>query len=242
MRLVPQQTDREELLDRNFGTLSEVRRSLHDIRRINVYLGGARVVMEPALSMLKKRGLRRATILDLGTGCADIPLRLQRDAARLGIEARVIGLDINARHLRVAREDLATARVLAPRENIQLLRGDAFHLPLKNDSVDIVISSLFLHHFRAPQIAELLRECERVSRVGFVMNDLVRHNVPLIFFRLTRPIFARSYLTRHDGEASLWRGYTADEMRKIVDGAGIEGARVASHFPFRLSVTREKIS
>ena len=240
MRFVPKQTDREELLDKNYGTLAEVHRSLHDIRRINTHLGGARVVIAPALSMLQKRGLRRATILDLGTGCADIPLRLQRDAARLGIEARVIGLDINARHLQIAKQDLASSRVLATRENIQLLRGDAFHLPLQNDGVDVVISSLFLHHFRAPQIAELLRECERVSRIGFVMNDLVRHNTPLIFFRLTRPIFARSYLTRHDGEASLRRGYTAAEMQKIVAGSGIEGARVASHFPFRLSVTREK--
>jgi ubiquinone/menaquinone biosynthesis C-methylase UbiE len=240
MRLVPPQTNREELLDRNFGTLAEVRRSLHDIRRINRYLGGARVVCHPALSMLKQRGLRAATILDIGTGCADLPLRLQHDARRAGIDVRVIGLDINARHLRIAREDLRAARVLAATKNIQLLRADAFRLPLKDNSVDVVISSLFLHHFRAPQIAELLREFDRVSRVGFVMNDLVRHNIPLYFFRLTRPLFARSYLTRHDGEASLRRGYTVAEMEKIVAKSGISHARVAAHFPFRLSVTREK--
>ena len=118
------------------------------------------------------------------------------------------------------------------------MRADAFALPLADSSVDIVVSSLFLHHFRAPQIVQLLREFDRVARAGWVMNDLVRHIAPLLFFKTTWPIFARSYLTRHDGAASLRRGYTVQEMQQIV--APINGAAVRAHFPFRLSITRQK--
>lgn len=237
MSFVPRQVNREELLDLNRGSLAEVRRSLHDIRRINTYLGGARVVCEATLGMLQKCGLGRATVLDIGTGCADIPLRLTKMAEARGISLCVIALDNNARHLRVARDDLSSHQV---GRAVSLLQADAFRLPLCDDAVDVVISSLFLHHFRGPQIVQLLREFDRVSRIGWAMNDLVRHLTPLVFFRLTRPIFARSYLTRHDGEASLRRGYTAHEMQRIVGQTQLPGMCVRRHFPFRMSIVREK--
>ncbi len=229
-----QQIDRAELLDLRQGSLAEVRTSLHDIRRINTYLGGAKVIGDATFALLRKHNLRHATILDIGTGSGDLPTYLARKARRYNLELKVFALDINARHLKIAREDL---RDTTP--NIHLLQADAFHLPLENESVDVVISSLFLHHFRAPQIRELLAEFERVSRVGFVVNDLVRHNVPLWFFRLTRPIFARSYITRHDGAASLRRAYTTAEMREIVCGSSVQKAVVREHFPFRLSIVNE---
>lgn len=224
----PPQLNREELLDEGAGTLSEVRRSLRDIERINTYLGGAKPVCDTTWKMLDENRLSQATILDVGTGSADIPRRLVRMAPRRGTKLFVVGLDISARHLRIAQETTQDTPEIA------LLAGDAFRLPLADQSVDIVLASLFLHHFRPPQIELLLREFSRVARVGWIMNDLVRAYVPLWFFRLTRPIFARSYLTRHDGEASLRRGYTPSEMARIVKG--IDNACVHCHFPYRMSV------
>jgi ubiquinone/menaquinone biosynthesis C-methylase UbiE len=164
-------------------------------------------------------------------------MRLVRLAQSRNTDLRVLALDNNARHLQVAREDLNEQTASS---NVHLLQADAFRLPLHDNAVDIVVSSLFLHHFRAPQIGQLLREFHRVSRIGWVMNDLVRHYVPLVFFRLTKPIFARSYITRHDGEASLRRGYTIDEMQRIVGQAPELQARVREHFPYRISIVGEK--
>ncbi len=234
--LVPPQSDREELLDLHRGSLNEVRRSLHDIRRINTYLGGAKVIGDATFALLQKHQVQNATVLDIGTGSADLPLYLVKQAQRRKLTIRVLALDVNARHLRIAREDLRGSQA----KNIHLLQADAFRLPLRDESVDVVISSLFLHHFRSTQIHQLLAEFERVSRRGWIVNDLVRHNVPLWFFRLTRPIFAHSYITRHDGEASLRRAYTTDEMQKIVHQSVVPSARVRSHFPFRFSIARKK--
>lgn len=234
MNLAPRQTDREELLDLNHGTLAQVRESLHDIRRINTWLGGGGVALDAVFSLMEERGLRSATVLDVGTGAADIPLRLVRKARQRSLGLQVIALDINARHLQIAREDIASTT------DIALLRADAFRLPLADNSVDIVIASLFLHHFRAPQIVALLNEFSRVSRHGWAINDLVRHHVPLVFFRLTRPIFARSYLTRHDGEASIRRGYTLQEMQHLLTEGGLAQVQVKGHFPYRMSLTHRK--
>jgi len=240
MRLVPRQINHEELLDLGQGSPAEVRRSLHDIRRINTYLGGARVVMAETFRLLEsnirqsKALLRGATILDVGTGSADIPLRFVRSGVKKGFDLRVIALDNNWRHLQTARADVSRCA------NIHLLQGDAFQIPLADNSVDVVIASLFLHHFRPPQIHLLLREFHRVSRVGWVVNDLVRHYVPLIFFRLMAPIFARSYITRHDGTASILRGYTTAEMHRIVAATNLPQVTVREHFPYRMSVVGEK--
>ena len=228
------QTDRAELLDLNRGTIPQVRCSLHDMRRINNYLGGTRMVCRPALQMLRENGCHHATLLDIGTGSADIPLRLVRYARSEGIALRVLALDLNPRHLRIAREHVADE------DAVHLLQADAFRLPLGDGSVDGVLSSLFLHHFRPPQIVQLWREFDRVSRFGWVMNDLVRSHVPLAFFRLSAPIFARSYLTRHDGVASIRRAYTVREMQEIVARAGLKSTQVRSCFPYRMSVIRRK--
>ncbi len=219
------QREKPELLDLHAGNLSEVRRSLGDIRRINTYMGGAKPVCDAVWELLDDT--KNATILDIGTGNADILLRLKKQARQRGVRLNLIGLDINARHLQIAREDTIN------HVNIELLGADAFNLPLRDQSVDVVISTLFLHHFRAPQIRALLNEFSRVARVGWTMHDQVRDALPLWFFRVARPVLARSYLTRYDAVASIYRAYTPDEMREII--APIEGAWVATSFPYRMS-------
>ena len=224
------QREKPELLDLHAGNLSEVRRSLGDIRRINTYLGGAKPVCDAVWNLLGNAAT--ATVLDIGTGNADIPLRLTQQAKKRGVDLKVIGLDINERHLQIAREDTSNHK------NIELLGADAFRLPLADKSVDVVISTLFLHHFRAPEIRALLREFSRVSRVGWTMHDQVRDALPLWFFRLTRPVLATSYLTRYDAVASIYRAYTPDEMRAIVEP--IHGVTVATSFPYRMSVNWQR--
>jgi ubiquinone/menaquinone biosynthesis C-methylase UbiE len=227
--LIPPQRDRAELLDLHRGSRAEVRRSLHDLARINTYLGGAKISCETIFALLEKSKQREASVLDVGTGLADFPLQLQTHAARRDLKLRLCALDINARHLQIAREDLPGA------SGVLLLRGDAFALPLADASVDVVHSNLFLHHFRAPQIQILLHEFSRVAKIGWVMNDLERHGLPLWFFRTTWPIFARSPLTRLDGAASIRRAYTLNEMRTII--REFPGAKVERKLPFRLCLS-----
>ncbi len=226
--LIPPQRDVPERLDLHHGSLAEVRRSLHDIRRINTFLGGTRLSIHGILPLLKSvEG--EAALLDVGCGLGDVGTAIKASAAREGKRMRVIGLDINSRHLGLARREYP--EVLG-------VRGDAFRLPLGDASVDIVHSSLFLHHFRPPEVQALLLEFSRVARVGWFMNDLARHTLPLWFFRTTWPIFARSPLTRFDGSASVRRAYTHAELSRIAEP--IVGARVRSHFPFRLSVAWQR--
>ena len=85
---------------------------------------------------------------------------------------------------------------------------------------------LFLHHFSRAELPAMLSALKAVCRGALVLNDLVRDRVPHVFFRMSVPVLARSHLTRHDGEVSIFRAYTPSEMRAILADAGFASARV----------------
>ena len=199
---------------------------MNDVARINSFLGATKPLYDAVWQMIENANLTQATILDVGCGNGDFARRLVCQGRRKGIDLRVWGIDISALHLSIARE-------MTPSEmSIEFVQGDAFALPFEDGGVDIITSTLFLHHFRAPQIGHLLGEFCRVARLGWVMNDCARDAVALWSFRMLRPYLARSFVTRFDAVASIRRSYTHDELRDIVSPT--KGAEVKSYFPYRL--------
>jgi hypothetical protein len=58
--------------------------------------------------------------------------------------------------------------------------------------------------------------------------------------KATSPVFARSPITRHDAAISLRRAYTLAELHTIVDDAGLGGARIVPHFPYRMTLVIDR--
>lgn len=225
-RLAPK--DVEELLDQGVGTLADRQASLRDLRRLNRWLGGTAASRQELAGLIHRLGLKDLTLLDVGTGSADLPLALAAWAGRRGVRLRAIGIDCKLEHLAVAR---GVTGGRGPR--VEIACADALRLPFRDGAVDVVHSSLFMHHFRPPALAALLREAARVARRALIMNDLVRD--PLLFALLRWPgrLVMRSPITRHDALASVRRAYTPAELREIARGAGLEGSTVRRRFPYR---------
>jgi hypothetical protein len=59
-------------------------------------------------------------------------------------------------------------------------------------------------------------------------------------FHAAAPIFARNELTRLDGALSIRRAYTPDELRSLAERAGLRGAKVYAHFPWRMTLVVDK--
>lgn len=231
--LIPDRVDREEWLDRGDGDLNDARESLDDMWRINRWCGGVRAITQhlyPRLATVD--GM--ATLLDLGTGSAHLPIWIARWARRTGTSVRILAADLNVRHLELARQQIST------HDNIRLLQLDAAQLPLAANSVDYLISSLFLHHLSPEAVAALLREAFACVRRGMIFTDVTRGWLPYVGFKLTQPVFARSYLTRYDGAASIRRAYTPGELRALAASAGLAGARVTTHPLWRMTLVADK--
>lgn len=229
-RFLRRRVEIEEWLDQGVGTPAAVAQSLADLNRINRWLGGLHSLTCHLLPRLERWQGEVLRVLDLGAGGCAIALRLARWGRAHRRPLQILAVDKRLPHLRWAHQH--TRRW----PEIVLVQGDAWAPPVAEGSVDVVISSLFLHHFTAAELQQLLPSWVRLARRGVIMSDLVRHPLPYWFIKAASPLFARSAITRHDAAASLRRAYTPSELRLIVASAGVRGARVFCHFPFRMTL------
>lgn len=230
--LTPKRIYEEELLDAGEGTDDDVARSLADLRRINRFLGGKKVVLG-ALSKCLDETREGVTLLDVGTGSADIPIAVVELCRLRGLKTFVAAVDISERNLRIS-----TARFGVTSE-VHLVQADSLKLPFADHSFDFVTASLFLHHFRDEDVVRLLADFGRIARRAVIVNDLVRNLIPYYFARVAFPIMAASFLTRNDGPVSVLRGFTADEMNELARTAGLKNCKVKRVFPYRLSLVAD---
>jgi SAM-dependent methyltransferase len=206
--LVPARRRGPEILDDPATDAFVVRRSLADVARANALFGGRRAVCRELADVLATSRGESLTLLDVGTGCGDVPAAARALARRTGTRLRTIAVESSA--------PLASA---AHGPDLPVARGTALALPFRDRSVDIVICSQLLHHFTDDAAARVLREMNRVARRCVIVSDLRRSwlaaggiwlaSWPLLF----HPV------SRHDGVLSVLRGYTVPELRDLVRDA-----------------------
>ncbi len=216
----------DELLDHPDADPRVVHESLHHIARSNRWFGGwwaVRHGLDRILASTPDNG--PLTLLDIGTGLADLPRAAVTWAARRGVRITPLGLE---RH--------RTAAALARRNGVSTLLGCAGALPVRTKSVDLVIASQLVHHLAPEAIVTFCREADRIARRGVVIADLRRSRWALAGFWVGSRLLGFDRATRDDGLTSVRRGFTATELRSLMARAGIE-ARVERTPGFRLVAT-----
>lgn len=219
--------DVDELLDGPLDDGRAVVGNLRDLARANRWLGGVR------LSALGIAALAPAdmplSVVDVGTGGADIPLALIERARRGRRRLTVTAIDHRP-------EILAAALVAQPRlattGDLALRVADGRFLPFADDSFDIAHASLVLHHLEPPAALELLREMHRVARRGVVLNDLVRGRLAWFGAWLLSHLATTNRFTRHDAPLSVRRAYSVAELTSLLAAAGLR-VEASAFGPFR---------
>ncbi|WP_174274051.1 methyltransferase domain-containing protein [Sphingomonas bacterium] len=200
---------------------------LADLARVNSLTLSRR----PTLAFVKRAVGARAQfgLLDVGYGQGDMLRAIARWAAKAGKQARLVGIDINPRSERVAR-------AMTPDAAIDFRTGD--YADLAGGRFDLVISNLVAHHMSEAQLIAFLRFMEREARIGWMVNDLLRHRLAHFGFPLLARLFGWHRIVREDGTLSIARSFRPAEWRALLATAGITEARVVRRFPFRLCVER----
>jgi ubiquinone/menaquinone biosynthesis C-methylase UbiE len=229
--LTPKRIYVEEMLDAGEGTDDDVASSLTDLRRINRFLGGRKVILDALSSLIDRSDSKKISLLDVGTGSADLPMAVADHCNNIGVESFIAAVDLSERNLRISRSRLDVS------SEIHLVQADSLRLPFDSDSFDFVTASLFLHHFRDDDVVALLEDFGRIARRAVIVNDLVRNLVPYYFIRFAGPLFTESFLTRNDGPVSVLRGFTKGEMKDLATRAGLKIRELKRVFPYRLSMT-----
>lgn len=149
--------------------------------------------------------LREGTVLDLGCGPADIPIRLLRDRPAL----RVTAVDASGPMLYWAEEAVRQAGL---GDRIQLICGRFQDLQLDSPA-DAVISNSLVHHVpNAFQFWYAVKTCAKPGAPVLVM-DLLRPETPEEARALVDQYAAdEPEQLRHDFYHSLLSAFTEDEI------------------------------
>lgn len=201
------------------GNSSDLVTNLADIRDVNYWLGGSASIIRavaPFCNYLSGVAPERAiTLLDVGTGSADIPLALTRWAQGQGFVLHVCATDVLLDVLWEAQR--YTQHSIPP---IPLVCLHALQLPYADAAFDVVMCAQTLHHFDPPEAVALLGELARVARFGVVVGDLRRSRLAYVGARLLACV-QRSPMSRHDGPLSVLRAYTPSEVTDMAHRAGL---------------------
>lgn len=216
-------SDTPELLDGPLEDGAALAGNLRDLRRVNRLLGGVRL-SAAALDALAPSATT-LTMLDVGTGAADIPLALIERWRRQGRRLSVVATDSRAEIVELARASV-DGRVRS--DDLELRVADGRSLPFGDDAFDVVHASMVIHHVEPTDATGFLAEMARVSRRGIIVNDLTRGHLAFAGAWLLAHGLTRNRLTRHDGPLSVRRAYTRDEAVVLSTRAGLRVVHTAT--------------
>jgi len=230
---VPKRRTDPELLDMPGQDAAELRGCLADIRKVNLFLGGMRAALSDFASVIegseKIRSPQSISVLDIGTGSADIPAELISWCRKKGIAIKVVAIDLNLTALRHAKASSAGP-------GISFAAADGLHLPFRDGSFDFVHCALTLHHFDTRDAAALIRGAARAGRHGIIIGDLRRSWIAWALILIITRLLTRNRLTRYDGPLSVLRSYTKEELEGLAHLAGLARFRVVKHPFWRMSL------
>jgi len=189
-----------------------LRSTLDQIATINRRLGGNKVTMDGLQKILKgKEKTKTVTIVDIGCGGGDLLREIAEFGKKEGWKFNLIGVDANVDTIRYASS-------LSQRyDNITYSVEDVMREQPNEPSYDIVLCTLFLHHFDDIQCKEILARWFAKSKWGFVVNDLQRSFISYYLFK-GLCLFISNPMVKNDGLISILRSFKKKELEALTDG------------------------
>lgn len=209
-----QRATESEIIDDMSLDAAEMERVLGNLAVINRYLGGYATTVR-AFERLVPSGDTAVRVLDVGAGGGDMARRLVEWGRVRGRKVRVVTCDLSFAAAAFA------ARSLADTREASVVQADVLALPFRERSFDVVMCSLFAHHFPTPVVARFLVAMHAISKRGVILNDLHRH--PMAFagiWALTR-LFPASPIVRNDGPLSVRRAFVRADLDEIERQSGL---------------------
>lgn len=192
--------------------------ALRGLARLNA-ISRAHRLLWPRVRALAERTRRPLRVLDLGAGGGDQPVRLDALARRHGVRLDWILSDCSGHALERAR-----AHATAEGVRCEAVRVDALRDPLPE--ADLVLNSLFLHHFDAEEVVRILDSMRRAARLAVGVTDLRRTRTALGLVWLGSRLLSRSPVVHHDASASVRAAHEPAEIQALLGRADLGDATV----------------
>jgi 2-polyprenyl-3-methyl-5-hydroxy-6-metoxy-1,4-benzoquinol methylase len=206
-------------------------RTLYELEFINKWLGGNDVTLGGIKQMVKNHDPKETIcIADLGCGRGDILRLISQWAKKENRKVRLIGIDANPYIIEAARTNLSEY------PDIELRTMNIFAVPFQLMKFDIVLGTLFYHHFSNQQLQAFFRQLKDQVRIGFIINDIHRHVLAFYSIRLLTRYFSRSSMVKFDAPLSVLKAFKRKELIEILRNAGAEIFTIQWKWAFRWQV------
>lgn len=222
-----------ERMDTDCVDFADYQRCLRDLSRVNRTTFTAR----PTLKWLDRQGLRpgeRFSLLDVASGYGDMLRAIRRWTTRRGLDAELVGVDLNPWAVQAARA------ATAAEDRIEYVASDVFAYTPERP-FDFIVSAQFTHHLTDAELVEFVRWMERSARRGWLISDIQRSALAYHGFNLLATVVRWHHFVRSDGLISITRSFQPDELRTLAREAVPDDAvTVRRHVPFRLTAERSR--
>jgi len=226
-----QRSQQVEIMDDLLCSGKVVDQSLNELDIINKWLGGNDVTIKALNQLLKNRTKDKIiSIVDLGCGSGEMLKLIQRWAKRNNYTFRLTGIDANPNIISYARNHLKE------HSNIELISMNIFEEQFKDYQFDLVVSTLFFHHFSSHQLVEFFKHLKNQVGIGIIINDIHRHWFAYHSIRLITKFFSRSRMVKNDAPLSVLRAFTRNELKAILVSAEIKNYQIRWRWAFRWQV------
>ncbi|WP_338356014.1 methyltransferase domain-containing protein [Yeosuana marina] len=202
-------TDAIEIMD-DFSINGDIlHRTLDTLADINKWLGGNMVTMNGLKKVIKNHPQKEPlTIIDLGCGGGDILRKVANYGKKEGYIFKLIGIDAN-------KDAMVYARQLSKNyPEISFIDCDIFSDEFESLKYDLVLTTLFLHHFKEKQIINILSTTKKKAKLGIVVNDLHRNPLAYYLFKLVC-LTIKNKMIIDDGLTSILRGFKRKELESL---------------------------
>jgi 2-polyprenyl-3-methyl-5-hydroxy-6-metoxy-1,4-benzoquinol methylase len=212
----------------------ELRRNLDELEVINHWLGGHKVVLDALDKLVARQQNQPLRIADIGCGGGDTLKSIARWARRRQIAVELTGVDANDFMVQYARHRCAAF------PEIEVEQQDVFSEEFSCQPYDIVVCSLFCHHFTNAQLVQMLRQLYSQSRLAVIVNDLHRHWLAYYSIKYITAAFSRSHLVKNDAPLSVWRAFRRQELQQLAEQAGVPTYSLRWMWAFRWQLLLQK--
>jgi 2-polyprenyl-3-methyl-5-hydroxy-6-metoxy-1,4-benzoquinol methylase len=213
----------KELMDSDNIPFEDMALTLKELNIINTRLGGHAITIDGVRRFAKTGS--SLIVCEIGCGGGDNLYAIYKYCKKNGIEARFIGIDMNAECINFARQTY-------PQLSCEWICSDYLQAQL-SEQPDIIFSSLFCHHFTDEQMVIMLRWLQQNSGQGFFINDLHRHWLAYYLIKYITRFFSRSYLVKNDAALSVSRGFKKADLQVLLRKAGIDRYTLDWRWAFR---------
>lgn len=214
-----QRSYQKELMDDFSLNDGRIGRALNELRTINRFLGGNSVSKKGVKYFIDTSGTG-FKILDIGGGGSDILYALKKEIEDL----KIYSVDLNKYSCHYQKSENGNNKIIC---------ADAFKLPFREKSFDLVHASLFLHHFNEDEIVQLISYFLALSGRGVVINDLRRNILAYSGIKILTALFSKSDFVKNDGPLSVKRAFNKNELVQILLKTGIKNYIIRRKWAFR---------